>query len=198
MSENRKGRHWAFIVYPESAPVDWKAQIQATGCAFAVSPLHDQDINESTGEMKKSHYHCIISFSNTTTYNNVKSSVCEPINATIPQYINSVVGAVRYFTHLDNPEKAQYNISDIYTCNGFNLDDYKKLSYSQIQDIKFSITRYILENEILNYLDLVFIINDLNYDWRNVVMDNTIYFKEIIRSAKKKYKYSNTKEFDDI
>lgn len=44
-SSTLKKRNWAFIVYPESAPADWKERLQAKGLQCAISPLHDKDLN---------------------------------------------------------------------------------------------------------------------------------------------------------
>ena len=51
-----KGRNWAFVMYPESMPDNWYDLLQATGLPFAISPLHDKDLNPD-GSQKKAHYH---------------------------------------------------------------------------------------------------------------------------------------------
>lgn len=61
-----KKRYWAFVLYPESAPENWKEILQQTGLSCCVSPLHDKDINP-TGEPKKAHYHIILCYSGPTT-----------------------------------------------------------------------------------------------------------------------------------
>ena len=43
-----KKRYWAFVLYPESAPKNWKEILQQTGLSCCVSPLHDKDIDEGT------------------------------------------------------------------------------------------------------------------------------------------------------
>lgn len=45
MAKNIKKRNWAFVLYPESAPADWREQLQKTGLQCAISPLHDKDMN---------------------------------------------------------------------------------------------------------------------------------------------------------
>lgn len=49
MSET-KTRNFAFILYPESLPNDWKAQLEAIGVPMAISPLHDKDKSERKSE----------------------------------------------------------------------------------------------------------------------------------------------------
>ena len=51
-----KSRYWAFIVYPESCKENWENELEETGLQFAVSPLHDKDIDiyaEGGPELKK-------------------------------------------------------------------------------------------------------------------------------------------------
>ena len=101
-----KKRNWGFVLYPESAPIDWIDNLKIKGITFAVSPLHDKDVNP-TGESKKEHYHVILCFGSPTTFNNVKA-ITDELNQPIPIPLESVRGYYRYFTHKDNPEKYQY------------------------------------------------------------------------------------------
>ena len=75
-----KSRYWAFIVYPESVLENWRDELEEQGLVFAVSPLHDKDINP-TGEKKKEHYHVLIEFTGPKTYKSVKEGICDKIRA---------------------------------------------------------------------------------------------------------------------
>ncbi len=194
MRLNEKGRHFTFIVYPDSAPKNWKDILQDTGCEIAISPLHDHDISdEESKELKKPHWHVIISYSNTTTYNNVLK-LTEKLNSPIPKILNSIKGMYRYFTHMDNPEKYQYDSKDIIHLNGFDVESVNALTVTQKYDIKRKITRYIRENDIKYYIQLLDKLEGLNYDWYNVAIDNTILFNTIIKSNNEMKRF---KKFDD-
>lgn len=52
MSKYIKARTWGMVVYPQSAPEDWVELLRETYIQFAVSPLHDKDVNPD-GEIKK-------------------------------------------------------------------------------------------------------------------------------------------------
>lgn len=39
MAKNIKKRNWAFVLYPESAPADWREQLQKTGLAMCNQPI---------------------------------------------------------------------------------------------------------------------------------------------------------------
>ena len=54
-------RNFATVVYPDSAPADWKEKLDQLHVAAFISPLHDKDINPN-GEPKKAHYHVLVMF----------------------------------------------------------------------------------------------------------------------------------------
>lgn len=146
-----KKRNWAFVVYPESLPDDWLNSLRLQGCACAVSPLHDRDINP-TGEPKKPHYHIILNFDGPKTYKSIKEFT-EIFNGTIPIPLESVVGYYRYLTHKDNPEKVQYNEEDIKLFNGF--DPVELMTESEVTNLLKQIINIIKLNDIKEFQDLV-------------------------------------------
>lgn len=183
MSENVKKRNWTFVLYPESAPSDWQEQIKLSGLMSAISPLHDKDINP-TGEAKKAHYHILLVYSGPTTYNAVAKFTAS-LNATIPQPLESVRGMYRYFSHKDNPEKYQYNESDIVTVNGFNIADLVELTKSEVNEVKARVLHLIREVDIIEYADLIDFLTDnemlVEYD---VAVNNTFFFNSYITSRR--------------
>ena len=86
---------------------------------WAESPLHEFDTNP-TGELKKPHWHIVLSFTGPKSYEQVVS-ILEPLNCPIPQRCHALKGAVRYFAHLDNPDKFQYSIDQIVAHGGFDI-----------------------------------------------------------------------------
>lgn len=184
--DKEKDRKWTFVLYPESAPTNWKEILQNTGLEFAISPLHDRDINEATGEIKKSHYHILLCFPGPTTFNKV-NNICNSLNCPIPKRVLSVVGIYRYFTHKDNPDKAQYNEEDIIQMNGFDINDITGMTSSQTIAIKKAVQKIIIDNDIQYYSDLVdFIYNNSVNDFYYVVSCNTVFFNSYITSRRKK------------
>ena len=185
MADTKK-RTWAFVLYPESAPQDWREQLKISGLVAAVSPLHDKDINP-TGEPKKAHYHIILVYSGPTTYNAV-SKFTASLNSTIPQALESVRGMYRYFSHKDNPEKYQYDESEISCINGFNIADLVELTRSEVNEIKTNILKLIREADIIEYADLVDMLVDnqmlAEYD---VAINNTFFFNSYIASRRHSY-----------
>lgn len=182
-----KKRYWAFVLYPESAPIDWLEKLQLKGVSCAISPLHDKDINP-TGEPKKPHYHIVLAYGNPTTYNNVKA-LTEELNCPIPIPLESCRGYYRYLTHKDNPEKYQYDEKDIQTLNAFDVTNI--LTNSEIAMLKIEIQKLIRENKIVEYADLMNILLDSElYELWNVASNNTVFFDRYIQSGR----YSITKK----
>lgn len=183
MAENVKKRNWTFVLYPESAPADWKDKLKLSGLMCAVSPLHDKDINP-TGEAKKPHYHVLLVYSGPTTYNAVAKFTAS-LNATIPQALESVRGMYRYFSHKDNPEKYQYSEEDILTINGFNISDLIELTKSEVNEIKARILKLIREIGITEYAGLVdFLIDNGMSAEYDVAINNTFFFNTYISSKR--------------
>jgi hypothetical protein len=180
-----KKRHWAFVVYPESVPEGWRDILQHTGASCAISPIHDMDINPD-GSNKKPHWHIIISYSGPTTFKNVEK-LTNTLNSPIPQPLEQINGYYRYLTHKDNPEKAQYKESEITLINGFTIRDFVELKNSELLAIKIEITKYIEENDILEYRDLLsqFVENN-KIDMYDTASKHTILFNAYIKSRRHK------------
>lgn len=193
MEKEVKKRYWVIIGYPESLPENWKSILEQTGLKIAVSPLHNEDINESTQEKKKEHYHILVCYENITTFNNVKK-LADKLNSPIPQYVESVRGAFRYLTHKDNPEKAQYKDSDIICINGFNIQDFAELSKSEVLKLKKAVLSVIRINKFTEYSHLMDYLDDNDLlDLWDIASSNTLFFDSYLRSARNSVK-ENMKE----
>lgn len=185
--KNVKKRNWAMVLYPESAPEDWREQLQKTGLQCAISPLHDKDVNP-TGEPKKPHYHVIMCYSGPTAYSVVKR-LTDSLNQPIPQALEQVRGYYRYLTHEDNPEKAQYSKADIETINGFCIGDFVELTKSEVVKLKREIQTFIRDNYICEYADLMDLLMDAGEamaDHYEVASNNTLFFDRYLGSRRYK------------
>lgn len=172
--EKDRTRNWTFILYPDSAPENWRDILDELHLEWVESPLHDKDLNP-TGELKKAHYHVLLLFGGNKSYEQILELI-SPLNCTIPQKVANAKSLVRYMAHLDNPDKVQYKKSDIVAHGGIELADLLKQSAS---------TRYLMINEMLEYIESnqVMEIQDLmNYarlekfeDWFPLLCDNSAY-----------------------
>ena len=179
-----KGRNWAFVMYPESMPEDWFDRLQMTGLPFAISPLHDKDVNP-TGEVKKPHYHVICYYENSTTQKSVKELVCDLVNATIPIKLESMQGMYRYHIHQDNPEKYQYDDRDRTFINGFDTNKVNSLTYTEKSKLMVEIQKLVMNEHITEYSDLMDILLDKDlYNMWDVARNETIFLSTYIRSRR--------------
>ena len=187
----QKKRNWGAVVYPESAPEDWKEILKLKGLTFAVSPLHDSDLNP-TGEKKKEHYHIIMCF-NGPTSDKVVNEIMKELNQPIAIPLESVRGYYRYFTHKDNPEKFQYDDKKIELYNGFDVTDVLN-NFEVFQSLK-QIQLLIIEQDIIEYSDLLDYLmkNDYMEMW-NVACSHTLFLNSYITSKRHKREKEIEKE----
>ena len=179
-----KSKFWTAEVYPDSAPSDWKDIIKISGLVCAVSPLHDKDIN-ANGEPKKPHYHLILCWDGPTTLNNARKFVMGKLNGPTPFELKSVRGMYNYFTHKDNPEKAQYEEKDIETLNGFALSTFVELTRAEVNEAIKRTLKIIRDVGITEYSSLLDFLDDngLADEW-DVAKNNTFLFNTYISSKR--------------
>ena len=130
MAELKEGRarNWTFLVYPESAPNNWRDILDEEHIQWVESPLHDKDTN-ADGMLKKSHWHILLLFDEEKGFEQVRR-VTNMVNATIPQICVSVKGLVRYMAHMNNLKKVQYDKNLIVGHGGVDVTGYlKPVSY---------------------------------------------------------------------
>lgn len=170
-------------MYPESRPEEWEEILQETGLQIGISPLHNRDLN-ADGEVKKEHYHVLLCFNGPTTYKRVEK-ITKSVNGSIPKRVISPIGLIRYFTHKDNPEKAQYEESEIKSINGWDRQEYDGITLSMKEEIKRGIIKLININKIVEYGDLIdYLIKEDFTDMIQVASNNTIFFNTYLTSKR--------------
>lgn len=186
----KRSSKWTFIVYPDSAPIIWKELLKSYHIPAAVSPLHDKDLNP-TGDEKKPHWHVMVEFESLKSFDQVKE-ITDKLHGTIPLIVQSPVGMIRYFIHKDNPEKHQYNWEDIELFSGFDIEKYDSYTDHEIDSILADITRFIDDNCIIEYADILAYArdkkNDHYEDWYRIIRKNTIFINAYITSRRNQYK----------
>lgn len=183
MREVRK-RNWAFVMYPESMPDNWREVITESHIFVALSPLHKDDVDESTGEVKKAHYHGVVCYPGPTSKEVVRQ-LTDALNCPMPVPLDNVRGAVRYFTHMDNPDKAQYDPKDIQVFNGFDIDTYCELTAGEVNRMLKEVVALIREKGFTEYKALIDYLQDEALDEMfNVASSHTIFVNTYISSAR--------------
>lgn len=188
----KKGRDWTFIVYPESAPKSWREILNDTHMRWIESPLHNKDTNPD-GTVKKAHWHILLSADGPITERAVKE-IIKPLNGPAPQKVGSSIGMVRYFCHMDNPEKYQYDMNDIVGHNGADVQSYFKMTEtSRISTMK-EMVKFIYDNQIDNFADLLmYCITERDDDlWFKTAVDhNTLALNKMVDGIWQKEHYKN-------
>ena len=167
-------RNWAIVLYPESAPDNWRNLIDDMHIEWVESPLHDKDIN-ATGEVKKAHWHILLMFGGVKSYEQVKE-LTDSLNAPIPERCHNAKAMVRYMAHLDNPDKAQYSINDIKSHGGVDLAELLRPSSSERYTIINEMITYVRDNAITEFQDLMDYARMNEFDrWFPLLCDNSAY-----------------------
>lgn len=182
---NTKGcgrtRNFATIVYPESAPENWIDIIRDSHVNALISPLHDSDINPD-GEIKKPHHHVLIMFDSVKTIEQF-DDFSKTFGGVGKEKVNSIRGYARYLCHLDNPEKASYDINSVISIGCEDYFDIISLptdKYGNIRDMM----RYCIDNDITNFSDLLLYASENNESWFRCLVDNGTYvIKEFLKSV---------------
>jgi hypothetical protein len=184
MSEQKKirTRNFATVVYPESAPENWKDILSQQFIPAFISPLHDKDLNP-TGESKKSHYHVMLMFEGVKSKEQAES-VFSSIGGVGCEVVQSIRGYARYLCHLDNPEKHRYSESDVCSLSGADYratiglasDKYKALG--EMQD-------FCEQYNVMSFYLLSQYARKNRQDWYRILCDcGSVFMREYLKSRK--------------
>lgn len=176
----QRSRNFATIVYPESAPDNWLEILSEFHIPAFVSPLHDRDITAS-GEPKKAHYHVLFFFDGPKTHEQAMDFI-DQIGGVGFYVVNVLRAYARYLCHLDDPNKAQYDVSKVLEFSG--------AVYSDV--ITSSSDRYLAIQEMMDFCDKYNISSfyllskyaaKQRIDWYRILCDSgTVFIREFCKS----------------
>jgi hypothetical protein len=178
---------WTFIFYLDQYGNDKEKALKALRevlddlhLTYVISPLHDKDIN-ADGEPKKPHFHVMLIYSSKKTFEQVKT-LTEKLSSPIPQPCNNKVGMIRYFIHIDNPDKAQYNQADIIAVGKVDIES----CFTQTNREKAKTVMQILEFCNERGIDTLSALTDYcmkeNFEWFNFIFQNTYFIDRVLHS----------------
>ena len=181
-SKDERCRNFATIVYPDSAPSDWLDTLSSYHIPSFVSPLHDNDTNPN-GESKKPHYHVMFMFEGNKSVSQIRD-IFSSFGGVGVEKVKSLRGYARYLCHLDNPEKAQYSLSDVRCLCGADIFSIVNLAcdrYTAIREMMF----FCSENSIYSYAHLIEYAAINNDSWFRILCDSgTVVMKEYLKSLR--------------
>lgn len=196
--DDNRSRSWTCIVYPgDSLPENWKEILGDLMIPWAISPLHDEDLNPY-GEKKKVHRHLLLSFYTLKSYSQIEE-ITKLLGAPSPQACRDTRGLVRYFLHMDHPEKAQYKRENIEFGGGFDLENALKASVTEEKEVLNKLCAFIREHLIMDFCDLDEYVRTQRQEWCFILEKKTYYLNTLIKSQWLKYrnKTNNQTEWGD-
>ena len=177
-------RNWTIVVYPDSAPNNWRDIIDEWHIEWVESPLHDKDVN-ADGEPKKPHWHILLMFSSVKSYDQVLS-LCQEVNCPIPKQVHNTKALVRYMAHLDNPDKAQYDITGIVAHGGVDVADLLKPSSSERYTYIREMQAWCNENNITEFCELFdYAASQRFEDWFPLLCDSCCFVMQTFLKSKR-------------
>ena len=183
MKNEKRSNKWAFIIYQESSPENYLEILESLRVPFVLSPWHDKDINSETGEIKKSHRHGALYFDSLKSYSQVSELISDKLNG--PSHVEIVLspkGMFNYFTHADNPDKTLYNVEDIESGCGFEID--KFLLEQNSDNFMNEVIDIIEENNFTEFEDLVRYARKNNYLLLGLIIERTYFFAKYLDSRR--------------
>lgn len=174
-----KSRYWSAIGWVESLPDDYQERLRNSNIQCVISPLHDSDIVEKTGVLKKPHYHVLLLWDGPTTFENVQEFCIQMGLGTYIERVRSVKNILDYLTHdsYSSKGKYHYDVKNIVWIN-CNINDFININFRQI-------VKYIRENKINQFSKLVDkLFDNMENDLLEYVSKNTYFVNTYISSLK--------------
>lgn len=198
MGKDAKRRAWGFLLYPadDGELAQMVDAIEKSGQMCVLSPVHDRDTwteadeqadaTHKAGELKKRHVHGMWVFNGGARMSQALKA-CEIFGESCPKHvepINSVVGMTRYFAHMDNPEKFQYNPTDIRAYNGAEIRLLQRGS-EMADGIGRECLEWLQVNHVVEYAALVDFARDERPDWLPYVTRRAVFFGHYLQSVRR-------------
>lgn len=179
-----KSRFFTGIVYPSSAPENWRDELKESLGMWLISPLHSadpgaqapdsDDIDEGNDEVGattvatldmnrvfEDHWHVMYCHGNTIGWQAARSIM--PSWMFIHKNPNKFMvtssrNLARYFCHLDQPEKQQFDgdpFELLDALNGFPLCLERQLTVKEERDLQLAILATMENMNLTEYIDVV-------------------------------------------
>lgn len=182
-SKEKRSNKWAFLLYQDSASENYLDIFEEMHIPFVLSPWHDKDIDKETGEFKKAHKHGALFFESLKSYSQVSELLTKKLNT--PAHVEIVMspkGMYDYFTHAENPDKTLYNIEEIESGCGFELDKFLIEHNSGL--FLETVIDVITENDFTEFEDLVRYARFNDNSLLGLIIERTYFFTKFLDSRR--------------
>lgn len=178
-------RNWATILYQESAKPDFDSIIDSWHIKAILSPLHKDDVDKDK-KLKKPHWHLTMIFGSVKSRSQVKK-LTDEIGAVGQEPVNDLTGQIRYLCHLDTPEKAQYDESEVKEFGGANYQLLKSEKSTEeadtISDFK-KIIEIVNSTGETNFAKVAEVILDREAELFPTFRKNSYFFASYLKAKK--------------
>lgn len=191
-----KSRCFTGLVYPDSAPEGWKKQLEDSLQMWLISPLHEPDkepesIDSAKMSTGKPHWHVMYCHGNTIAAK-VARELFPSWVVTPPSdrffMVTSMRNLSRYFLHLDQHEKQQFQgMPDklLTALNGFPLDLERELTHGERLELKKQLHAFVRSNNVTEYAELLDALADSgDWDLFELAFDSQSKIEGYIRSQR--------------
>lgn len=188
MENREKAYKWTFLVYPDSAPEDWKNILENYCIQTAISPLHEPEEKGKEGETKKQHWHIILNLDGQKTYKQIKE-ISDSLNGARPEKVLSPIGMYEYLIHKNHPDRQQFEngFDEIEHMNGFDKTEF--IRNENVEDsVCNALLKVIQEREILEFASLVAYCYEEQPEFLGYLRKFSYFFNSYLRSKKGMYK----------
>lgn len=176
-----KYRFFDFVTYdPYEKIIE---ELKKEGGDYLVSPQHSPDETE-----KKEHNHVMYSHGNSTTFKHGRD-ILLGLDLAVNGYIVGVEhprNRMRYYLHLDNPEKQQFpeGRKALTVVNNFPLDLTKPLSEEEKRELPKRVISFIEEYNIFEYSTLLLSLMERDDDMFQYATTHTIMLARFLDSKR--------------
>ena len=208
MTKITKARYWVGVLYTENMREDWQDDIaDILQIPFAYC-IHDKCLDENN-ELRKSHMHLILAFSNTTTYNHALS-VFSTLNAEGKRAINTceaVIGIRSMYDYLihdtENSKKKNkrlYPVDERVTGNSFDIGAFEQISKTEKNEIFYELCNIVRFERFTNYADFFYYVFDHYEDsnYIDVLQSKVRHFEQLTKGNFHRYNSSYCKKSTDM
>ena len=182
MDNKDRSQYWRFLIYPDSAPKEWRKILEDTLVDIAISPLHKPDEDNL-----KPHYHGVVAFESLKSAKQVNQLICKPLNTVIPLIAQSPKKAYEYLIHVNHPKKEQFKDKEnnykwdlIEHLNGAKKSTFCKVEENENDHIK--IIMYIQENCVSEMRDLTNYCLANDVEWLHLIRKSSTYYNTLLTS----------------
>ena len=183
MTKDKRSNKLAFLIYEESTPSNYQDILEQMHIPYILSPWHNQDIDQSTGLIKKSHKHGALFFDSLKSYSQVSELLQQHLNT--PRHIEIIMsnkGMFDYFIHASNSDKTLYDINDIESGCGFDLNQFL-LDQGQ-SEVFNNIIDMIENHNFIEFQDLVMYARQHHPSYLNLIIQRTYFFAKYLDSRR--------------